>query len=226
MYVHDFCPLLSDSHNAVSVDIALQYIESKATLKPSGSEQPKLWNADQTEKFVNSFDPIKSRQLLNRLLDLESKTNICKHDIDNFVNSFNEAYIENCQSSFGTYVPLAPSNNKNKTPRWYTKKCKLARMKFHRAKYLYKLRKTSENKRSLNLSSKSYKKALAEAQIKFKNSKIIEMRNIKTSNPRKFLSFLNNNKKSTNNLSLDAAFEYFININYTEDNRCSDSNIL
>ena len=80
---------------------------------------------------------------------------------------------------------------------------------------------TGENE--LNICSKAYKITLAEAQTKFKNSKIKKMQKIKSSNPRKFWKFLNQNKKPLVNLRIDDAYEHFKNINYSEDNSDSDT---
>ena len=49
------------------------------------------------------------------------------------------------------------------------------------------------------------------------------MQKIKSSNPRKFWKFLNQNKKSLVKLKIDDAYEHFKNINYSEDNPDSDT---
>ena len=49
------------------------------------------------------------------------------------------------------------------------------------------------------------------------------MQKIKSSNPRKFWKFLNQNKKPLVNLKIDDAYEHFKNINYSEDNSDSDT---
>ena len=226
LYVHEFCHLLSDLHNAVSLDISIQYMEERSTFNSERNENIRLWNSDETATFVNSFDPQNTKELLNMLSELKSKDNVSQHDIDNFVNYFNDFHMEKCRASFGIVVQQTPSkqSNKNKTPRWYGKKCKTARIKFHKSKYRYKLRKTEENKHSLNISSKAYKKTLTEAQSAYKNSKIKELRNIKTSNPRKYWKFLNENKKPKTNLSVDMAYEYFSNINLSADINDTDTN--
>ena len=82
LYVHEFCHLLSDLHNAVSLDISIQYMEKRSTLNSERNENIRLWNSDKTASFVNSFDPQNTKELLNMLSELKSKDNVSQHDID------------------------------------------------------------------------------------------------------------------------------------------------
>ena len=82
------------------------------------------------------------------------------------------------------------------------------RGKFHNAQHLYKLRKNHENRRILNICSKAYKKTLHQEQVKYKNSKLKELRKLKRAEPRKFWKFLNGNKRSKIYLELEKAYEH------------------
>ena len=144
------------------------------------------------------------------MLHLQTKDSIVQEDMDCFINSLNSLYGEKCQFTFGTITQTNPSNDVKRNAKWFNKSCKTARRKFHNAKYRYKLRKTDGNKHDLNLCSKAYKKTLSDAQTKFKNSKIKEMQNIKSSNPRIFWKFLNQTKKKPPvNLTVNSAYEHF-----------------
>ena len=87
--------MLSDLHNAVSLDISIQYMEKRSTLNSERNENIRLWNSDKTASFVNSFDPQNTKELLNMLSELKSKDNVSQQDIDNFVNYFNDFIWKN-----------------------------------------------------------------------------------------------------------------------------------
>ena len=114
-------------------------------------------------------------ELSNRLSELRGRNDIVQDDMNSLVNSLNNVYIENCKQTFGTTAIKSKSHETNKNAKWFNKSCKIARKKFHNAKFLYKLRKTDRGKNDLNVCSKAYKKTLAEAHSKFKNTKIKEM---------------------------------------------------
>lgn len=158
LYVHDFCELLSDSHNAVSLTFKIESIKSCSVTKESISEKPKMWDPEKADAFINNFNTDKVKHMCNILGDLSENPNFCQSDLNTIVDSLNHMYVENSQISFGTFVTTRIQNSQSKTPRWFNKKCKTARFKFHNAKHQYKLRKTDENKHKLQLSSKAYKK--------------------------------------------------------------------
>ena len=77
----------------------------------------------------------------------------------------------------------------------------------------------------MNICSKAYKKTLHQEQVKYKNSKIKELRKLKRAESRKFWKFLNGNERSKINLELDKAYEHFSKINNNQEANTSDINI-
>ena len=222
--VHKFSSLFSDSHNPVSLSIKLDFTKDVYVANYSEHEETKLWNAEMSDIFINNFNTEDIMDLSDRLEGLKSKSNISQGDLNSLVDSLNGMYISNSRTSFGTFV-RSDTNRTNKPLRWFNRKCKIARNKFHNAKFRYKIKKTDDNKQNLNKCSKSYKKILKTEENAFKNSKIKQMRAIKTSNPRQFWKFLNENKTPEINLSLRAAHEYFSKINYSTEVNASDGSL-
>ena len=134
-------------------------------------------------------------------------------------------YINKCRSSFGTVSPGTTSSTHNYRSPWFNKHCKLAGGKFHNAQHLYKLLKNHENRRNVNICSKAYKKTWHQKQVEYKNSKIKELRKLKRAKPRKFMKFLNGNKRSKINFELDKAYEHFSKINYNQEANTSEINL-
>ena len=161
--------------------------------------------------------------MCGRLDNLSSQNDVSQGDVNEIINSLNDIYLSNCRSSFGT---ISPKNQTGQTKNdsWFTKDCKTARKHFHSAKHQYKLRKNYENKRRLSTCSKHYKKTLHKEQIKYKTKKIKELRKLKTADPRKFWKFLNGNKRSDINLTLDNAHEYFSKISNNQETASDEIN--
>ena len=128
-------------------------------------------SSDKTDYFINNFDVDKIRELSGRLSELHNKDGIVQDDMNSFVNSLNSVYVENCKTTFETTVQKSKSYDTNNNAKWFNKRSKTARKRFYNVKFQYKLRKRS-GENGLNICSKVYKKTLAKAQTKFKNSKI------------------------------------------------------
>ena len=70
-----FCPLLSDSHNAVSLDFTISYPQGQIISRESNkNDQPKkLWRSHKTDIFVNNLDLFKIEELSNISLQLQTR---------------------------------------------------------------------------------------------------------------------------------------------------------
>ena len=122
LYVHDFCPLLSDSHNAVSLVVMTVFCSRvKTTSAENIKKQPKLWCPEKTDAFVNNFDVNKIVELSNRLSELCGRNDKVQDDMNPLVNSSNNVYIENCKQTFGTTAKKSKSHDTNKNAKWFNK---------------------------------------------------------------------------------------------------------
>ena len=146
LYVHEFCPLLSDSHNAVSLVMTVFFSREQTTSAEKIKKQPKLWSSDKTDDFINNFDVDRIREPSGRLSEFHNKDGIVHDDMNSFVNSLNSVYVENCITTFGTTAQKSKSYDTNKNAKWFKESCKTARKRFHNAKFRYKLRKTDRGK--------------------------------------------------------------------------------
>lgn len=71
---------------------------------------------------------------------------------------------------------------------------------------------------------KYIKKTLHDQSTAYKNSKIKELRNIKTSNPKKFWKYLNGKKKDDVNITVSDAYEHFKTVNCAQDTNDPENN--
>ncbi|MCW4343354.1 MAG: reverse transcriptase family protein, partial [Candidatus Thiodiazotropha endolucinida] len=212
--VFDFCEIFSDVHSPVGLTLNMAYC-NHSERKNNTTVTIKLWDTEKAENFAQELDESMIGNILNSINDLESKGDICQKDVDDIAEALSDTFKSAAMNSFGT-VRKNVGTNSNKPPHWFNRKCKVARKKFHRAKYLYKLRPTCTNKHNLSSSSKCYKKTMSVEQKLFKRSKIKELRKIKSSEPRKFWKFLNGIKNSSAEVTLESCFEYFRTMNASQ----------
>ena len=120
--------------------------------------------------------------------------------------------------SFGTYKHFDndKSSSPTKLPTWFDRKCAKTRKNFHSAKYQYKLRKTFENKERLKTTSKIYKNTVKLSHRKFQQNNIINLQNLKISNPRKYWKFLNGKKKNSVEADSEDLYKFFKDVNFDE----------
>ena len=76
LFVHEFCPLSSDSHNAISLVMTVFFSRGQNTSAENIKKQPKLLSSDKTDYFINNFDVDKIRELSGRLSELHNKDGI------------------------------------------------------------------------------------------------------------------------------------------------------
>ena len=215
LIVSDFCGLLSDAHNPVSLTLTISHTIQTAR-SDTYTERIRLWDSENSKNFLAHLDENKLGSILNNIIDLENRQTILQKDIDYIAESLSATFKSTAVNSFGM-IRENTNSNCNKPPHWFNRKCKRARKKFHRAKFLYKLRPSDTNKLNLKFSSKEYKKTLFTEQKLYKMSKIKQICQMKKSHPRKFWKFFNRNKKSSADVTVENCFEYFRSMNSSGD---------
>ena len=145
-----------------------------------------------------------------------SKCYVSQEDIDDIANNLSSCIISSAEKSF------CKINKSIKTfeeiPKWFGPKCSNTRKKFHRAKYNYKLRKTNYNKDKLKEASREYKITVKRFYNKFKKDNINKIRNLRTTNPKKYWKILNGKKQETTEATMNNLFEFFSKNNSSENN--------
>ena len=129
------------------------------------------------------------RSINENILQCMSSNQVSKKEIDDIVNKINTSLLSNAESSFGK-VKLKDSQM-HETPKWFGSKCSNSRKKFHRARYNYKLRKTNHNRDKLKNASKEYKTTVKHFYNKFRKHNVNKIRNLRTTNPKKYWKILN-----------------------------------
>ena len=109
---------------------------------------------------------------------------------------------------------------------WFTNSCREKRKAFHKAKKNYNLNKSDANKRNLQTAYKSYKAEMNSSYQNYQFKMENELRKKSNSDPRELWKILNNfsnsNSREDPKLTIDTLYEYFKNLNSTDDTDDSD----
>jgi hypothetical protein len=226
MFVLDFCDMCSDVHNPIS--LRFNFKVEVVSYKSQQEANVKLWDTNNSVLFYNNLNDSKINQIIQNLIETESSDSISQTKMDEIAENISEFFVESAKTSFGYHdFNVKSINNKNVKARkgqpWFNSECKIARKNFHRSKFLYKLRKSEENKRSLKRNSKIYKTTINKSLKDFKINNATKLKNMKNCKPKQFWKLLNGKKKGRTHASLENLYNYFKNINFVEN---EDENIL
>ncbi|KAL4238685.1 hypothetical protein ACF0H5_003392 [Mactra antiquata] len=181
----------------------------------------KLWDKTKTNDFVNNIDHDVIETIYNSLRSLEQNGNFNQETANATVSMISELFLNGSKQAFGTYHNNNINENsgmntkENKLPTWFGSQCTKARRNFHRARYLYKIRKTDINKEHLKQTSKIYKRTLNKYNNKSKSKTIKQIRNLKHSDPSKFWKILRGNNSKQCDANLDDLYTFFRDVNDT-----------
>ena len=222
LQVHNFCSLLSDAHNPVSLKLNLNVLIQNSNISNSMGSHKRLWDASKVEKYTASFDQQSVDNLISNLSELETCETVQQSDIDTIVGSLNSMFIIAAEGTFGSSCKAKTHQSKAKNPTWYGYNCKRMRRKWHSAKNVYRFNKNEANKAVLNRTSKEYKKTMRQSYIKFKRFNIKKLRNMKSTNPKSYWKIINGGKQEAGQASVENLFAFFKNANSKDMSNSSD----
>ena len=78
--VHNFCSLLSDAHNPVSLKLNLNVLIQNANISNSIGSHKRLWDASKVEEYTASFDQQSVDNLISNLSELETHESVQQSD--------------------------------------------------------------------------------------------------------------------------------------------------
>ena len=140
---------------------------------------------------------------------------ICKNDIDSYVNEVCNVLIESAKETFGTYEFnrnfFKSSQNSNQ---WFNADCRKARREFRKAQRLHRHYGSNLFKERLRQSEIYYKKVMDENIIRYNNEISNKMKTLKTKNPREFWKLFNRcNTRNKSDISINTLFDFFKELN-------------
>jgi hypothetical protein len=210
--VIEFCPLLSDIHNPINLNILVG--QTTRQNRQQDKQAPNLLKIENTQEFINNISRNqKLIQITNNLSTIENKETIDQNDIDIVIKDLLCLFTEATTGQPNQTKTQIRCKQDNKSPSWFGKKCRDARKKFHIAKDRYKYSKNANNKTLLRNECKNYKNVLNKYNKEFKMKNITKLKNLGKSNPRKYWNILNGKKTNEIGASLNDLYEHFQNVN-------------
>jgi len=239
--VLEFDNLLSDVHCPLYMSLKVQshnkvMTESKKNGIASADNavfvRPR-WRREYGDLFVQglNFDEINScKTLLSSMLENKSFT----------TDSINKVNFEVCEvlrksaRNCGSIIHESECNNKTSESGgrkatqkpWYNKACEKKRRELYRARNIYKRNKTDENMLQKKSVGKEYKKELRKQYVAYKRDVVKKLRNLKSSDPKRYWTMLNDKGKQGNkvvDIHLDVLSKHFRELSYRSD--VEDDNI-
>ena len=102
LYVDNYCPLLSDVHNPVilEIDFNLSDVPTNQNNTKEGINV-KLWDETHPEYFVDNIDILKVIEVETSLISVEDTDEITSFDIDQIANQISNVFIKSSETAFG-----------------------------------------------------------------------------------------------------------------------------
>ena len=230
--VKDFSPQFSDVHKQLHISFKNYRTGSKQidieNDKPKSS-QAKNWKCEKSEEYVNNFlSDDRLQNIISEVDELFARHEIgdvpSQVDINNIIDTIGMVFDDNAKNVFGIKSAHSDKTRETdgspaKTP-WFDNDCKKRRKAFHAARKTYSLNKTVDNRNNMNLASREYKNVLNKAYSSFRSKLSADIREASKNNPKKFWEILKrctNASKSDVKVPLDELYDYFKNINSSED---------
>ena len=172
LIVHNYCPLLSDAHNPVSLELNLSTFVVNTSYQNSMDSRPRLWDTSKADIYKVNFGQRNVNYLMSSLLELENQEFVQQSEVDTIIENLNKMFFVAAEGTFGYSNIRNDNSNEVHKPTWYGYQCRKMRQKRHSAKCVYKFNRNEVNKVALNRAGKEYKKTMRQSYIKFKRFNI------------------------------------------------------
>jgi len=101
--VHEFCPLLSDAHNPISLTLFFNVLENDEEIY--FKKNTILWSEKKQTEYIQSLNMDKINAIEESLNNLQSSTNTIKQEhIDDLVNSISTFFTDHAKDVFGEKI--------------------------------------------------------------------------------------------------------------------------
>ena len=210
--VLEMCPLLSDAHCPIA--LTLNFVNDKDNNILQNTKRVKLWDQNGNRAFTSNIDQSKIDMILEKITTAENNLeSITQNNINCIAEDISRLFVDTSEKTFG-YIENKNKKPTNHAPSWFGKNCRIARNKFHTAKYQYKIRKSETNKNNLRQKSKEYKSVMKKYNYEFKTKKANKLKSLGKTNPKAFWKILNGKKQNNVKATLSDCYKHFSNINY------------
>ena len=211
--VHEYSPLFSDVHCAISFNINVsRNISHNAPV----ASAHKKWEQNKKDSFINNIDTNMVNEL-NLILENSQNCSLNENQIDFFAQSVKNIFHKSVKSSFKKYT-FVSKKVKNPKP-WFGLQCQKARKRFHAARKTHSVQKSDFSLRLLKNASKRYKATAKKFHAKYIVGLQNKIRKLRTERPKDYWKMINSlsSKNESIPVPLNDMFEYFKSLNSNEE---------
>ena len=233
--VHDFNPIFSDVHCAISLELEVEnrkenekYQADQISVMNCSIETTNMpnirhdWSSDSINRFKNNLRILESK--VSEICDKIDNANISSLDyeaskilINSIVKELNDISIESASRTFPSNTIM---NNQVRKPRtapiglkdkpWFNKECRPKKNQYYRVKNLYEKNKTQTGIAKFTEAKKQYKKTVNCARKTFNKKMNSKLRTLKDKDPKKFWSIINDKRtEPIKEIQIETLCEYF-----------------
>ncbi len=222
--VLEFDHLFSDIHCALSVCIEMYqaHASNRRQVAPEQVAPPAecgdthdkkiIWDQSKVDQFKTLVEAFITDRNLEDITDVNI---LCNNVSSVFHRAAKEVFKSTCITCKQNESPTTNQVKNTKIPKpWFDEVCKQKRRHYKFTKNRYKNSKSLEDLVAMRNANKSYKRQIRISVNKHKRLEIKKLRNLKTSNTKKYWDILNGKKKQTTvKASLEDLFEHFKDLN-------------
>ena len=99
--VHNYCHLLSDAHNPVTLELNLSTFVANTIYQNSMGSRTRLWDASKADIYKANFDQRNVNYLMSSLLELENRESVQQSDVDTIIETLNKMFLVAAEETFG-----------------------------------------------------------------------------------------------------------------------------
>ncbi|MEW8546901.1 MAG: reverse transcriptase family protein, partial [Candidatus Thiodiazotropha sp.] len=211
--IHDFSPLCSDVHCAISFVIKAYIFTRQNDII---LHKHKRWEPSKRESFINNIIKNKINEL-NLMLENSRDCLLDKSIIDDFASKIKDIFHQSAKKSFKSYTFLSKKVKHSKP--WFGLQCQKNRKKYQTARKNNNIQKSNASKRIMINASKKYKATVK----KYYSNHIVGLQNkirkLRTEKPKDYWKLINSINKKAENIPIEIndMFDYFKTINKDDD---------
>lgn len=230
LFVDEFCMLLSDVHNPVTLRLSYTQNTSLTTHSietlDNDTDRIKLWDRNDPECFIENIDIVKISELESKIDFLSGRESVENCDIDYIATEIAMVFCNSAEKSYGKVSRMHNGHYKAKhkdNKPWFGKDCAKARLEFHKAKNCYDKSKSETNKSKLKSKGKIYKSTIHRHYRQFIRTKTNNLRSLKKSDPKLFWKQITGKNRSKIGVSVKSYYDFMKNLNICHSNNNNES---
>ena len=196
--VHEFTPILSDVHCAISFSVNIKVVKKQIE---DVQVRYQKWESTKRLEFVNNLD----RHYVKTIL---TKLHSQNFDINTIVSYINSLFIKTAKNTFKK--PIIISTKVKRSKPWFGLQCRKAQKKYYTAKRLNHIQNSNASRRKMINSCKKYKSIMNKYRKLHLQKLQNNIRKMRTSKPKDYWKLINSidKKRDKSPVSMESLFNF------------------